>query len=465
LETGGLPKGSYNFLLVCHHWFQVALGTPGLWSFWGNSIDDWTHRHARCRTTPLDLVLRQYTGQDLDDALHDALQDRATRDTIRRVRLIGPQKLLSSVISSIIAKGEETRPISLESFMLMNSSASVVDISGFFSRYHFPKLQCLDLRGFNVSSWGLLGSRTTSLTALSLIGVRRSSLPTVSQMLSILSANPNLQSLELSRDLVPDIDSDRSSPQIQLRHLKMFHLASTLPRVFGLLNCLELPDKMDDLNLSLSDYSPLDLPQTLGPYLGNLVRHRSPGGLRLSVDPGPDFSILVGDPCEGDSTQEDWFVTVDTSTSVVMEEEEADKLCFDTIAHIPQKEVVDLTTTLPILRSEDLCVQMCNLAHLHLEGVDLSAWFVEPDTREHHIFEDLLRGLRSISISNPSLTDGDWSPLTTFLTRRAAVGKRISSLRLSCYPRMGEGVIESIMRTVEVFEERDSYDESDDGYQ
>ena len=143
--------------------------------------------------------------------------------------------------------------------------------------------------------------------------------------------------------------------------------------------------------------------------------------------------------------------------------EEAEKLCFDTIAYIPHKEVVDLITTLPVLRSEDLCVQMCHLAHLHLEGVDLSAWFMEPDAREHHIFEDLLRGLRCISISDPSLTGGDWGPLTAFLIRRAAVGKRISSLRLNCCPRMGEDVVDSTRRVVEVFEEWGSYDECDDG--
>ena len=39
-----------------------------------------------------------------------------------------------------------------------------------------------------------------------------------------------------------------------------------------------------------------------------------------------------------------------------------------------------------------------------------------------------------------------------------------SSLKLHCYPRMGEGVVESIRHMVEVLEVQWSYDESDDGY-
>ena len=470
-DFGGLSKGSYNFLLVCHHWFQVASGTLELWGFWGNSIQDWAHRHARCRTAPLDLVLgrykRWYMSWDLDDTIRDALQDRATRDTIRQVHLEGTAELLNSVISSIITKGEETRSNSVESFVVLGGGGSDVDISNFFSRYHFPKLRRLDLDGFSISSWDLLGSRITSLTTLrlSLSAIRRPLLPTLSQMLSILSANPNLQSLTLSRNLVPDIDDDRSSSQVQLRHLKRLHLTSNLRGVFGLLNRLGLPDKMDNLHLSLSECSSPDLLQTLGPYLGNCVRRRFPDELRFSVHRDFSyFSIQVGDACKGDLTREDWFVAVDGLMSATrLEEEEADKLCFGIISHIPQEEVIDLTTTLPILRSEELCVRMRNLTHLCLEEVNLSTWFAEPKTREPYTSKDLPRRLRSITITDPSLIDGDWGPLTNFLTRCAAVGSRIPFLGLRCHPQMGEDVVESIRCAVGVFEDRENHDGTGDG--
>jgi hypothetical protein len=227
---------------------------------------------------------------------------------------------------------------------------------------------------------------------------------------------------------------------------------------------LEFPEKMDDLNLSIYECSPSDSPHTIGPYLGNHVRRRSPDRLILSVVPHPSyFTILVGDACEGDPTQEDWFVSVGIITSAIPEEEGVGKFCFDIIAHIPLEKVVYLKTALPILQSEEICIQMRNLTHLRLEEVDLSTWFIEPDTPEPHVFKDLLRGLRSISISSYKLGGGDWSPLTSFLTRRAAVGNWISSLSLSHYMDMDDDVVESISRTVDVFDDGRSDDGSDDG--
>ena len=224
---------------------------------------------------------------------------------------------------------------------------------------------------------------------------------------------------------------------------------------------MDLPDKMDRLCLYLSDCSPSDLTQTLGPYIGDRVRRRGvpPGGLGLAVDPGLfNLSVSVGDAhCERSKVIGLKFMIVEAFVNTHLEVEEADKLCFDITAHIPWKEVVEVTTTrFPILHSEELCIQMCNLTRLHLEMVDISTWFAEPGIREPQTFKDLLRKLDYVSIFDPTVGDGDWSHLTNFLSRRAAMGNPISLLRLGGYPHMGGDVVESIKRVVKVFEDEGS---------
>ena len=465
----GLLKGSYNFLLVCHHWFEVASRAPGLWCFWGNSIQDWARRHVRCGTGPLDLVLEVGANHELDDELRSALQDRATQDTIRRIHLSGYKagRLLNSVISSIVAEGEETRLNSIESFIVWNMGWNhTVDVSDFFSRYHLPKLRCLRLYRCGISSWDLLESRITALTTLELSGNTPSPIPTLSQLLSILSFNPLLQDLKLSYSSTPHVvDGESSFPPVPLRHLEKLRFSNGFHHVFSLLNRLELPDRMDSIELSLHNCSPSDILQTIRPYLGDRVRRRGKfpgGGLALWADRNPDgFHIRVGDACKCDDPDGAvQFIIVDAFMDWTPGKEEAERIGFGLITCIPRDEVGRLWTNLPILRSEELCIEMCHLTCIRLVEVDLSMFFAEPEDRGPHASKDLLRSLDSIWMTRPILSGGDWSPLTNFLSHRATIGNQISLLNFRGRPHMDEDVVESIKRAVEVFED-DGTDESE----
>ena len=141
--------------------------------------------------------------------------------------------------------------------------------------------------------------------------------------------------------------------------------------------------------------------------------------------------------------------------SVQLEDEEAGRLGFGLIAHIPREQAISLQTTLPILRSENLCVKMCNLVYLQLDRVDLSTLFVEPGVHGPHTSKDVLRSLVHIVITQSTLSGRSWSPLTNFLSRRVATGNQIPLLRLCRHPHIDEDVVESIRCAVKVFEDEE----------
>ena len=195
---GSFPKGTYNFLFVCHHRFEVASHTPELWSFWGDTMQKWSRWYKRSGTTPVDLVLSEHTmgGSKIpfDGSLRDTLRDRVACDAIRSLHLLCEKRsLLTSILSILTPDDEDIRSSSIESIALR-----YVDVSKLFARYRFPKLWYLNLStGVTISSLEDLGSCITALTTLSLKIKTVSSVPTTPQLLSILASNPRLQSLTL----------------------------------------------------------------------------------------------------------------------------------------------------------------------------------------------------------------------------------------------------------------------------
>ena len=434
-DFGGLVEGSHNFLLVCHHWLEVALGSPGVWSFWGNTIPDWTRWYRRSGTAPLDLVV--YTsdgGSPLDVALHDALRDRATRDTIRRVHLRSQEPvLLTSILSSLTVACEGVRSNTVESLIMWGGTKISLDVSDFFARHRFPKLRQLKLEGSRIASWDLLMSRTSVLTTLSLCLDDSSPTPTTPQLLSILASNPTLRKLSLSGYAIPRDGGGNSSLRVPLQHLKNIMLDGGMQHVLGLLHRLDHPGNMDDLDITLSGCTVTDIQQTIGPYLRDHLRRRDSfhDGLGLRVSQFGNHVILyagdvygLGFPSSG--THANWFAGI----GVGLEQAPGgslEKVVLDFIAHTPQDKVVRFDSLCGLASVGDVSAQFPNLRELHIDTGKISLPDIFPESKPGGD-EKVLPSLQHIFLG--CVDGGDWSLLTTFLARRASSGDRLRSLTI-----------------------------------
>ena len=428
---GPLPKGTYDFLLVCRHWSEVASHTPELWSFWGNTLEKWSRWYKRSGTTPVDLVLSgcgDIMGDSdisFDGPVRDALRDRAARDAIRSLHLWSIKtSLVTSILSTLTTDSEEVRYSSIESISLQG-----VDISKFFARYRFPKLWYLDLSaGITISSWEDFGSRTTALTTLSLTLNSVSSAPTTPQLLSILASNPRLQTLALTMYTTPPNNKVGSAAPVPLRHLKKLTLMGDFHTIFQLMSRLDHPETMSQMTLVVFNCTVEDTLGTLGPYIQEYIQRdgRFRYGLGIHVI-SHNNTVSIDASAVSSVTGPISKATFATFTAVLQDElplPAGNKLCIDLVAYVPKERVVyfggDMTTDVV----KGVVATMPTIRELHLTRPSLVSRFLQPDPDGPLANQKLLPSLQRLRLENA--VSKDWSPIIPYLRHQTSEGQRIS---------------------------------------
>jgi hypothetical protein len=258
--NGTAAPGSFNFLFVCRHWYEVAVDTQSLWSYWDSKAERWSTFLDRSKRAPLHLRFFSNITQDWDSKTAKAagemfqsldVQSRFIDVDFHGARhsvdlYLGLSKSWSRPEHPSPLKSLRLRPADDHLFVRDISRAPVIIPSHYWLKL-FPELEELELRDCRCD-WDAPIFFTSSLRRLVIVCRDPFCNPKMSQIESMIYHNRALDHLELSApvDCQP---SQTLSPSLPF--LRTLGVSGTLPDAIKLLRYLNSPRTLERLDLIL----------------------------------------------------------------------------------------------------------------------------------------------------------------------------------------------------------------------
>ncbi|KAF9779808.1 hypothetical protein BJ322DRAFT_343667 [Thelephora terrestris] len=288
-STGRISRNTFNFLLVCRYWFDVATSTPSLWAFWGTSLRECVAFHRYSGAVPLYLNLVDLNS---DREIRDAsgvLQDCNVQERIRHLHLNTSPKTLAKILSLMSTPQPASSHSQIQSLVLMvegpwnaERPEDLPDVTNFLDSRSFPELRFLRLRGCDVG-WESLIRRTSELTHLFIHARDRSTRPTVLELASLLARNSALEEINLSLE-ISSTSQDSFPISILLPHLRRLVVHGNAAGHAQLLNLLRFSNKLKQVKTDLLlDGIVTDVAAALTPFLPNLFLTCQPSDLAIHI--------------------------------------------------------------------------------------------------------------------------------------------------------------------------------------
>lgn len=268
--------GTFSFLRVCRHWNEVAVGSPGLWSWWiAGAFKAWPIFSSRLKNGPIFLTWRRH----LPTSARDVLLNPTIPERVRRFDFIGTSEQLKHLLGVF-----DPSPPSNASFIRLQISPHDnreprEHLSRLLSS-SFPRLSHLDIGNFlpSTSSPILTTSSLTSLKLLLPYGTEgQYYLP---QFSHILQQHPKLRELELSHGAIPLPGPPGASPvPFELPDLSNLRLYGRETVLLGFLDFIGMSSPLHNVVVCFSHIPTFTPPAPSGAVKKVLVAYYECQGL------------------------------------------------------------------------------------------------------------------------------------------------------------------------------------------